>query len=193
MSDTLTDQICQRTACTTEGLADHLGSAHLDPRDREHFDGNEISLRAATYRVRNGLSVLNQVSRRHPDLAEIVDVAIHAALEEIELLGQQVAHVRVDADRKIREASRVALDCEHHGQTIRGLEEQVEHFAAAEQRAEKGRLALLAGITAFDYFARGADVALKNGRPLPDMAAVVESIRGVLKKVHAAHTRAWAK
>lgn len=188
------DQVCQRTVCTADGPADHLGGAHLNPRDRERFDGNGISLRATTYKVRDELSALNRVKVDHPGLAEVIDVAIHAALKEIHFLNGQLAHVRVDADRKVREASKRALDCDDHGKTIQGLEEQLHHhFDQAAERSEKGRLALLGGITAFDQFVAGIDAKKRLGKPLPDTSAVVEAIRGVLKKVHAAHTRVWSK
>lgn len=187
------DRVCQRTLCTADGPADHLGGAHLNPRDRERFDGNGISMRVVTYRVRSQLSALNEVSRQHPELAEVVDVAVHAALEEIGFLNDQLAHVRVDADRKVREASKRALDCDDHGKVIRDLEGQLHHFDQAAERSEKGRLALLGGITAFDQFVDAVDVKKRLGEPLPDTSAVVEAIRGVVKKVHAAHTRAWSK
>lgn len=190
---TTTPPTCQRSTCTADGPADHVGQAHLDPHDRERFDGNETSLRAVTYRVRGELTALHYAGREHPELAKVIDVAIHAALQEIDFLSQQVAHVQVDADRKVRTASAQALDCEHHGKTIQGLEEQLDHFDRSREQSEKGRLALLAGITAFDDFVSAADAVVKDGRPLPDTATVVESIRGVLKKVHAAHMRAWSK
>lgn len=182
------DKPCRRTTCTADGQSDHKGGAHLDPRDRERFDGNETSLRAVTYKVRDQLNALHYATRGH-DLEEIVDVAIHAALEEIHFLGGQLAHVRVDADRKVREASAQALDCEHHGKTIQGLEEQVTHLDQAAERHDRGRVALLGGITAFDEFVQQIDA----GATVPDLPKLVEAIRGVLKKTHAAHDRAWKR
>lgn len=186
------DQRCQRTTCITDGPADHLGRAHLDPHDRERFDGNGTSLQAATYKVRSELVALDRVKDAHPDLAEVIDVAIHVSLKEIYFLNSQLAHVRVDADHRVLDASRRALDCEHHGQTIQGLEEQLPFAEQRAERCEKARLALLSGITAFDQFIEGVDNGTRMGQPLPDTATVVESIRGVLRKVHAAHTRAWS-
>jgi len=187
------DKVCRRTLCTADGPADHKGGAHLDPRDRERFDGNEGSLRATTYRVRDELQALHQVGVKIPSLAEVIDVAIHAALKEIRYLGGQLTHVQVDADHKVHEASRQALDCEHHGKTIQGLEEQVDHVDRARERTEKGRLALLGGIVAFDRFVDGMDETAARGEALPDTAHVVEAMRSTLKKVHAAHTRARSR
>jgi hypothetical protein len=182
------DKICQRTACTAEGPADHLGGAHLDPRDRERFNGNETSLRAVTYKVRDELNALHYATRGKPELEEIADVAIHAALKEISFLSDQNVHIKVDADHKVLDASKRALDCEHHGKTIQQLEEQVHHFDRAADRADKGRLALLGGIHAFDEFISGVD----RGARVTDLAQLIEAIRGVLKKTHAAHDRAWS-
>ena len=186
------DQICQRTACTVDGPADHNGGAHLNPRDRERFDGNGTSLRAVTYKVRDQLTALHYATRGKAELEEIADEAIHAALDEIRFLNDQNVHIQVDADRKVREASRQALDCEHHGKTIQALEEQVHQFDQARDRSEKGRLALLAGITAFDKFVDDVDATTAAGKSLPEMSRVISAIRGVLKKTHAAHTRAWS-
>ncbi|BEL07858.1 hypothetical protein Q0Z83_060490 [Actinoplanes sichuanensis] len=183
------DKVCQRTACTADGPADHVGGAHLDPRDRNRFDGNGTSLRATTYRVRSELYALERVKADHPDLAEVIDVAVHAVLKEIQFLNDQNVHIKVDADRKVREASRNALDCEHHGKTIQGLEEQLTLVDQSGDRSEKGRLALLGGIVAFDEFIRQIDA----GATVPDLPKLVAAIRDVLKKTHAAHDRAWKR
>ena len=188
------EKICQRTACTAEGPADHVGGAHLDPYDREHFDGNEISLRATTYRVRDQLSRLHYATRdASGDLTSIVDVAIHAALEEIRFLKDQATHVQVDADRKVREASRQALDCEHHGKTIQQLEEQLTAVDRTADKTEKARLALLSGIKVLDDTFDALDATIKAGRPLPDVPKLVTVVRASLKKTYAAHARAWSK
>lgn len=185
--DSVESKACQRSACTAGGPADHKGEAHLDPRDRGRFDGNGASLLATTYRVRDELYALEAVKAVRPELAEVIDVAVHAALREIRFLNDQNAHIKVDRDRQVREASSGALECERHGWVIRGLEEQLIESGRSADRSEKGRVALLGGIFAFDELIRQIDA----GATAPDAAQLIEAIRHLLKQVHAAHGRAW--
>lgn len=184
------DKRCQRTACTTGGPADHLGGAHLDPHDRERFDGNVTSIRATTYRVRDAVQALHAATRNNPALALIADVAIHDTLEEIFDLGQQVAHVRVDADNRVREAIRRSGDCTVHGGDITDLEQQVDHFNAQHRRAENARLALLAEHQAISEFLNKFDTD-SDFRDDMTVSRLVAALRATNKKTAAAHNRSW--
>lgn len=182
---------CQRTACAERDP--HVGGLHLDPTS-ELYDGPDTMLRALPYNVRDKALALLHASRKEgPWDQRLVDVALDAMGREIRRLGEQIAHVQVDADHKVIDASRKALDCEHHGKTIQGLEEQLTHFEQAERRAEKGRLALLSGIHVFQDLVSGCDAKALAGEPLPEVGAVIEFIRKTCKKVSAAHMRAWSK
>lgn len=119
--------------------------------------------------------------------------AVADLVKEIHHWKDAWAAVTVDKDRSVRAASDRALDCEHHGKIIKDLEAQLDHVDKDRERIEKGRLALLGGIFAFDKFVAAADVKAKLGEPLPDAGAIVEAMRTTLKKVHAAHTRAWKR
>lgn len=151
------DKPCRRLNCvatepapTGDGAA-HLGGAHLDPRDRAHYDGLTTTFVAMPYAVKDAVKPImlhhgafGDIPRDETDTPrEALEVALDAAFREINRLGQQVAHVQVDADHKIRDASRRALDCTDHGRLITELEQQVAHYAEAEARTERARLALL--------------------------------------------------
>jgi len=92
---------------------------------------------------------------------------------------EQIAAVRVDADRQVREAARRALDCADHGRVIAELEQQVDHYSATEQRAERGRLALLGGLRTLGEMLRRA--------PTPTRAEITE----LYERTSSAHKRAW--
>lgn len=185
------DKPCRRTRCcgtdpaVGTGHANHLGGAHLDPRDREHYDGLRVQAMPAPIRgaARTLMQHVNAYNRPAPDDTELrvaVDVALDAAFQEIDRLRQQVAHVRVDADRKVREASRASLDCEHHGEVIRSAEAQAGHFAADRDRVEKARLALLGEHQAI------RDALSKGGTIIPS------ALRALNEKASRAHERAFS-
>lgn len=194
------DKPCLRTACVENGPADHLGGAHLDPADRARYDGIGILFGASPNTVRAAVTPLllsvGSLSGRPADgdtaLRATVEVAVVAALREIDQLRGQVAHVQVDRDRQVREASRRALDCEAHGEIIRETEKQVAHFDASAEKHNKGRLALLGFLNAVDDFVSGYDKQVSHGQDTPSAVEIVEALRKASKKAHAAHTRAWS-
>lgn len=181
---------CERTTCTTDGPADHPGEAHLDPRDRDRFDGNSTTLRAASIYVRAELQAVQDIARTHPELAETIDVGVYTALRELNALRRQVAHVQVDADNKICEAGRRALDCEDHGKTISDLESRVAHWETSHDRSERGRLALLGLLQAVNDLvdAYREDEAIR-ANITPD--AIITALEGAAMKTSTAHARAW--
>lgn len=173
------DATCQRTACAA--IPPHKAGRHLDQRD-ELYDGPDALFQVLPLAVRDSARLL---AKAHPEhLAEVVDLAKH-----IEFLREQVAHVRVDGDRRERDAMARSASCEHHGVEIEELGKQLH---AADQRAERndrGRLALLGLLHGLDdlvqLYQAGRIVQTLTVKQL--MGSLAESV----KKTNAAHARAW--
>jgi len=171
---------CSRLKCSGPDVPAHQAGQHLDQRS-EFYDGPDTQLQATSMYVRGSA---RKIIRDAPALtAEVVDLVTY-----IDYLGDQATHARVDRDRGIREASARALDCDAHGEVIRGLEEQVAAFDSAQRRADAGRLALLGLTFAVDELVRQH----KDGQ-LPDLTVdkLVKALADAVKKTHAAHDRAW--
>ncbi len=171
---------CQRTTCAD--IPEHLAGRHLDQRD-DLYDGPDSLLQVLPLAVRDSA---RRIVREAPALMpEAVDLAKH-----IEFLRQQVAHVQVDADRKVRDAMARSSDCEHHGKEIKELGEQLYHFDKSERRADAGRLALLGFLDAVDQV-----VDQHAAGKLPDLTVdeLVAALAKSAKKAHAAHERAWKR
>jgi hypothetical protein len=179
-------------------VGDHLGGAHLDPTDRDHYDGIGILYRASPHTVRDAVKpLIAHVDGFNPrgthavadtPLRAMVEVALESALREIDRLREQVAHVKVDADRKVREASRAALDCADHGQVIYDLEKQVIGIDVGRAQTENARLALLGE----HQFIRDLLDAMDSGRYIPaDVNALTAELRSINRRTSNAHTRAW--
>jgi hypothetical protein len=187
------DQPCQRTTCNHDD--NHLGGAHLNPYDRAHYDGIVTLYSAMPATVRTAaMPILLHVGAFGPvdpdsgdDARRAVETALTAAFEEIDRLRQQVAHVRVDADHKIRDAMARAVDCADHGRVITELETQLTASDRAHDLAEKARLALLGGHLALGDL---LTAAAKSDTP-PNPVALVVALTALYKRTAAAHTRAW--
>jgi hypothetical protein len=173
------DKPCQRTKCAT--VPPHLAGRHLDQRD-ELYDGPDGLLQVLPLAVRDSA---RKLVREAPALMpEVVDMAKH-----IEFLGNQVAHVSVDADRRERRAMAAAESCEQHGKDIVGLNEQLH---AADRRAEQnnnGRLALVSGLSQIEDYVN----ALLAGPLAPETSTVLKALSKALRKTGDAHMRAWKK
>lgn len=188
------DRPCRRFACATEADADHLGGAHLDPTDRAHYDGIGMLAGAMPHRVRDAISpLLKHVGAYdHPPAAgdtplrAHVETALDAACREIDRLRQQVAHVSVDADHRVRDAMARSTDCDQHGEEIQEQARMFERLAADRDRVEAARLALLAEHQAIIDFLDTYD----SGRAVRDVPALVESLRTMTSKATRAHRRA---
>lgn len=176
------DQPCQRVACINSA-GPHLAGRHLDPRD-ELYDGPHSTLTVLPLSCRDSArKIVDQAPALMP---EVIDMA-----QEIERLRDQVAHVQVDADRKVREAMARSESCEHHGQEIVELGRQLH---AADRRAsaeEAGRIALLGFLQVVRDF---VDAHRKGTAPGGlTVAKVVDALAKAIKKTEAAHTRAWKR
>jgi hypothetical protein len=146
---------CERTTCAD---APHDAREHLDPR-HERYDGPSITLGALPHDARRAARAL--IASGAP-VAEVVDLA-----REILRLREQVAAVRVDADRQVREASRRALDCDDHGRIIREAEAQVDHYSKAHRETDAERVRYLTCLheiaKAAEYEGPGRDAVRKIG------------------------------
>jgi hypothetical protein len=194
------DPLRQQIRDLTTG--DHLGGAHLDPHDRVHYDGLSISYGAAPYAVKTATrELINHVDGFRPrgahavadsPLRSMIEVALDACFQEINRLRTQVSYAQADADRKVRDASRGALDCTDHGRTIADLERQLTHFEQARDRAEKARLALLAEHQAIADLVAAYEVTGRAGAaPLFDLPQLIELLRKAHTKTSRAHNRAY--
>lgn len=204
------DKPCRRTPCidahqaatgpeVTVTTGDHLGGAHLDPTDRDRYDGLRAlampgNIRAA---VRPLMQHVAAYDRPRPDDTELrvaVDVALDACFREIDRLRQQVAHVQVDADRRVRDASRRVADCDDHGHLITALEQQVTGLDRARDQTEKARLALLGQHHAIGEWLEQRRAAQAAGAQ-HDVRA--DEIADAFAKLHAktsrAHQRAYTE
>ena len=175
------NQPCQRTACA--GRETHLAGRHLDPRD-ELYDGPHSTLTVLPLSCRDSAwKIVDQAPALMP---EVIDMA-----QEIQRLRDQVAHVQVDADRKIRDAMARSESCGDHGRQIKELSAQLH---AADRRAnaeDAGRVALLG----FLQVVRDFVDAHRAGRGPADLTVtkMVDALDKAIKKAEAAHDRAWKR
>lgn len=153
---------CERTGCP-----DHDANEHLDPR-HERYDGPGITFGALPESCRRAAYALRDAGAPVP---EIVDMA-----REILRLREQVAAVRVDADRQVRAALQQSQDCEAHGREIAELGKQLQHASERAERNDRGRIALLSLLH-----------SLRELRAVPTLDALQRAAR----KASDAHDRAW--
>jgi hypothetical protein len=170
---------CQRTACAT--APPHKAGRHLDQRD-ELYDGPDSLLQVLPLAVRDSARLLVKAHPEH--LAEVVDLAKH-----IEFLRDQIAHIRVDMDHKVRDAMARSESCEHHGEEIKGLSAQLHAADERAERNDRGRVALLALLHAVEDFLElhRRDQLIKT----LTVAKVIEWLTKATKRTSAAHARAW--
>lgn len=171
---------CSRTKCVERPA--HPAGLHLDQRS-EFYDGPDIQLTAASLYIRPSA---RKIIAEAPELMpEVVDLVTY-----VEFLEDQATHARVDRDRGIWEASKRALDCDAHGEVIRGLEAQLTGLDSSGRKSEAGRRALLGFLTAVDQF---TGRYRKDESQDPALEPVVDALERMSKSTHAAHTRAWSR
>jgi hypothetical protein len=198
------DRPCRRITClhndqipSPGGAAAHLGGAHLNPRDRAHYDGPATIVSAMPAPIREAvlplLSHIGSYAARPAEadtpLRAIAEVAVDVCCREIDRLRQQIATVRADADRQIREANNQAIDCEHHSMIIAEQDLTYGLLSRNLDRTEKDRQVLLAGHqTITDLL----DTIL--GMPRSERASAADALTALLAANAAttrAHYRAW--
>lgn len=172
---------CTRLKCSGPDVPVHQAGRHLDQRS-EFYDGPDTLLGATSMYVRDSA---RKIIRTAPELTpEVVDLVTY-----LEFMRGQVAAAQVDRDRGIREASARALDCDAHGEVIKGLEDQVAGFDASARRSEAGRLAVLGLLFELDKVTK----AYRDGHDIGTMSALIKALEEASKKTHAAHDRAWKR
>lgn len=117
---------------------------------------------------------------------EVVELA-----REIHRLREQVAHVTVDADRKVRDAGRRALDCTEHGKVIAELETQLTHFDESARKSESARVVLVTGLHGLREALSGLLQRVIAGGDVPRPIAVLELALKSIDRTMAAHDRRW--
>lgn len=168
--------LCTRIKCSGEDVTVHQAGAHLDQRD-ELYDGPGTTLRAASLYIRDSArKIISEAPALMPEVMDLVNY--------VEFLGGQVAAVSVDRDRSVREAMARSGDCEHHGEQIKALSDQLWAFGESERRADAGRVALLGFLHAVDKVIENPPEGLTVDRLLVALALSA-------RKAHAAHDRAW--
>jgi len=171
---------CQRSTCAER--EPHPGGRHLDQRD-ELYDGPGVLFQVLPLTVRDSA---RKIVREAPGLMpEVVDLA-----NEIEYVRDQIAHVRVDKDHAVREAMSRSGSCEHHGQEITALGDQLAALDRSAEKTEKARLALLGFLFAVDKLVQ----AHREGRTDPNLSVtkLVDALAKASKKASDAHARAWS-
>lgn len=171
---------CTRTECAELERAPHPAGVHLDQR-HEFYDGPEMHLDAVSMYVRDSArKIIRDAPALMPEVIDLVTYMDH--------LQNQATHCRVDRDRGIREAMARSESCEHHGEQIKALGEQVDSISGSHRRADAGRVALLGLLSAVDELVRQC----RDGQ-LPSLTvdALVAALAESSRKVNAAHDRAW--
>lgn len=174
--------LCTRTKCSGEDVTAHQAGAHLDQRS-EFYDGPGGALGVASIYIRD--SARKIITEAPALMPEVMDLVTYC-----DFMRDQVAHVQVDKDRSVREAMARSESCEHHGEEIKTLGEQVHAFSEGERRTNAGRLAVLGLLHAVDELVRQHKAGDLPGLTVDKLvAALAESA----KKTHAAHDRAWKR
>lgn len=159
------------------------------------FRSVEIKANAAGIKARGAARELLTAARNahegligDDDLARTLLEAAQDLLEEMDRWKDAHASVTVDRDKRVREVMAEALSCQHHGDMIRGLNEQLADVDASRDRSEKARLVLLGLLFALRRFL----TATKNsGVAIPDAKKIIAWLTTAEKQATAAHDRAW--
>lgn len=173
---------CTRAKCAELERAPHPAGVHLDQRS-EFYDGPGLALEVSSVYVRD--SARKIITEAPALMPEVMDLVTYC-----DFMRTQVAHVQVDKDRSVREAMARSGDCEHHGEEIKALGDQVHAFSESERRHNAGRLAVLGLLFELDKVTK----AYRDGQ-LPGLTVdkLIKSLEDASKKTHAAHDRAWKR
>lgn len=173
-------ELCGRTGCTELERAPHPAGAHLDQRS-EFYDGPDGALGVASVYIRDSArTIIREAPALMPEVMDLVNY--------VEFMRRQVAAAHADRDRGIREAQARSESCDHHGEQVKALGEQVHAFSEGERRNNAGRLALLGFLHAVDEF---TDRYRKGDGQDPALGPVVDALERMSKSTHSAHDRAW--
>jgi hypothetical protein len=171
---------CTRSKCAELERPAHPAGVHLDQRS-EFYDGPESALDVASVYVRDSArKIITEAPALTPEVIDLVNYC--------DFMRTRVAHARVDRDRGIREAQARSESCEHHGEEIKALGDQVHAISQGERRHNAGRQAVLGLLFDLDKVTE----AYRDGQ-LPGLTVekLIKSLEDASKKTHAAHDRAW--
>lgn len=171
---------CTRTRCAELERPAHPAGLHLDQRS-EFYDGPNSTLGVASVYIRDSArKIVREAPALMPEVMDLVNYSV--------FMRTQVAAVSVDRDRQVRNAMARSESCEHHGEEIKGLGEQVQAFSEGERRNNDGRVAALGLLFTVDELVRQH----KAGQ-LPELTVdkLVDALAESAKRTHAAHDRAW--
>lgn len=156
----------------------------------------QSKLQAANLRPRDaGRAILALTVANYSDTDHALVVeALHELLDEVDYWKTAWAHETVDKDHKVREAIARSESCEHHGEEIKQLGEQLTHFDQSYRHAEDGRVALLNYLFEMDRFIDAWDIKAALGSNNTVTAAkLVEEMRKFVARAHRGHERAWKR
>jgi hypothetical protein len=140
-------------------------------------------------------AILRQVEQAglSPENAAAVIEALHDIIDETSHWRDSWAYVTVEMDHKVREAMARSELCEVHGEEIKELGKQIDHFLNSYRKADAGRVALIGALFRMEQFTDGYDLKVALGQDVPDGPAIVAALRKSLTQAHAAHKRAVEK
>ncbi|MEV4270569.1 MULTISPECIES: hypothetical protein [Micromonospora] len=90
---------------------------------------------------------LLHTARREGWNVDLVEQALTDCADRVEYYRDAWAHVKVDGERREREASARALDCAEHGHIIDGLEKQLASADNYGRSADRSRRGYIGGVT----------------------------------------------
>lgn len=169
---------CERTSCAAEPA--HPGGAHLDPT-HPLYDGPDISLSALPAAVRLPAFALLHAARHDSWQLITVHRALHAFAREIHGLRDQIAAVRVDRDRGIRDALARAEDCTEHGEGLRHERHQAYWFSRLADRLDAERIIWLTAVDQTDEALAG-----RTDEPATAIRAHIARVRRQARTARAA-------
>jgi hypothetical protein len=108
---------------------------------------------------------------------------LHELAAEIHRLNRQIAAVRIDRDRGIRDALARAEDCTEHGAALRHESHQAYWFSILADHTDAERLVWLTGIDAISDALRGRDDEWAT-----TVRAHIQRVRRQARRVRAAAT-----
>ncbi|MFI7073472.1 hypothetical protein [Micromonospora sediminicola] len=113
-------------------------------RDQAAVD-NAVAVALGAHRA-HAMRLLH-TARREGWNVDLVEQALTDCADQVEHYRNAWAHVKVDAERREREAAARALDCTEHGHAIDGLEKQLHSIDQSYGRADRSRREYVMGVT----------------------------------------------
>lgn len=123
---------------------------------------------------------------------EATVAAVGDLLSEMQRWKDAWASECVDKDRQVRAASKLAMDCEVHGEVIRDLEQRAAFYDDLADANDAARIVLLGWYHSCVGFVRQVRANQSTAKPLPTADTIVTWMERQLPRVKSAHQRVWA-